>query len=164
MLQVYTSVQRSRATRTQRAPEHADQHERAKSDAERPGEDGPPPSGSALRSSAISDRCRLHAMLGVVYGTTSEHLRQILAGFESTLRERPGIWPDDMIVRFTQFGQSSLDIEVMAWFKTSDVAQFRLWRQEVLIALMETVERAKSSFAFPTRTVHVVGGAAPATA
>lgn len=117
-----------------------------------------------IETYASRDRCRLHAMLGLVYSTTSEQLRQILAGWERTLREHPGIWPDDMIVRFTQFGQSSLDIEVMAWFKTSDFNQFRVWRQEVLIAFMETVEQAKSSFAFPTRTVHLVGGAAPATA
>lgn len=117
-----------------------------------------------IETYASRDRCRLHAMLGVVYGTTSEQLRQILAGFESTLRAHPGIWPDDLIVRFTQFGQSSLDIEVMAWFKTSDFNQFRAWREEILIAFMETVEQAKSSFAFPTRTVHLVGGAAPATA
>jgi MscS family membrane protein len=51
----------------------------------------------------------------------------------------------------------------MAWFKTSDFNQFRVWRQDILIAFMETVEQAKSSFAFPTRTVHLVGGAAPAT-
>ena len=117
-----------------------------------------------IETYASRDRCRLHAMLGVVYGTTSEQLREILAGFERTLRAHPAIWQDDMIVRFTQFGESSLDIEVMAWFKTSDFNQFRAWRQEILIAFMEIVEQAKSSFAFPTRTVHLVGGAAPATA
>jgi MscS family membrane protein len=113
---------------------------------------------------AVRDRCRLATTIGLVYGTTAEQLREILAGFERTLRAHPGIWPDDMIVRFTSFGESSLDVEVMAWFKTTDFNQFRLWRQDVLIAFMEIVEQAKSSFAFPTRTVHLVGAAAPATA
>jgi MscS family membrane protein len=117
-----------------------------------------------IETYASRDRCRLHAMIGLVYGTTSDQLREILAGFERTLRAHPAIWPDEMIVRFTQFGESSLDIEVMAWFKTSDFAQFRAWRQDILISFMEVVEQAKSSFAFPTRTVHLAGPAAATTA
>jgi MscS family membrane protein len=113
---------------------------------------------------AVRDRCRFATVIGLVYGTTAEQLREILAGFERTLRAHPHIWADDMVVRFSQFGASSLDIEVMAWFKTADFNQFRMWRQDILIAFMEIVEQAKSSFAFPTQTIHVVGAAAPATA
>jgi MscS family membrane protein len=113
---------------------------------------------------AVRDRCRLATTIGLVYDTTAGQLREILAGFERTLRAHPGIWPDAMTVRFAQFGESSLDIEVMAWFKTSDYDQFKAYRQEILISFMEIVEQAKSSFAFPTRTVHLVGAAAPATA
>jgi MscS family membrane protein len=113
---------------------------------------------------AVRDRCRLATTIGLTYGTTSDQLREILAGFERTLRAHPNIWPDDMVVKFASFGESSLDVEVMAWFKTADFNQFRAWRQDVLIAFMEIVEQAKSSFAFPTRTVHLVGPAAPATA
>jgi MscS family membrane protein len=83
-------------------------------------------------------------------------VKTILAGFERVLRAHPNIWPDDVIVRFVGFGSSSLDIEIMAWFLTSDFGQFRIWRQEVLLGFMTVVEEAKSSFAFPTRTVHLV--------
>jgi MscS family membrane protein len=60
-------------------------------------------------------------------------------------------------VRFRELAASSLDIEVMAWFTTSDWSEFQGIRQDVLLAFMEVVERAGTSFAFPTRTVHVVG-------
>ncbi len=108
-----------------------------------------------IETYAMRDRCRLHAMLGVVYGTTAAQLRTVLEGFESVLRSHPGIWPDELVVKFTSFGSSSLDIEVMAWFKTTDFPQFRVWREEVLISFMEVVEGAKTAFAFPTRTIHV---------
>jgi MscS family membrane protein len=108
-----------------------------------------------IETYAMRDRCRLHAMLGLVYGTTAAQLRTVLEGFERTLKNHPGIWPGDMVVRFTSFGSSSLDVEVMAWFKTSDFPTFRVWREEVLIAFMEVVEGANTSFAFPTRTIHV---------
>lgn len=112
---------------------------------------------------ALRDRCRMHAMISIVYGTTAEQLRAVLAGFEEVLRAHPHIWPDDVVVRFVQFGASSLDIEVMAWFKTGDFGTFRGWRQEVLLGFMEVVERAKTSFAIPARTVHLAGPQANAS-
>jgi MscS family membrane protein len=113
---------------------------------------------------APRDRCRLQTVLNIVYGTTADQLREILAGLERVLREHPGVIPEEIVVRFAQLGASSLDIDVIAMFKTSDWNQFRTWRQEVLIGFMDVVEKAKSSFAFPTRTVHVVGGGAGPTA
>jgi MscS family membrane protein len=109
-----------------------------------------------LESFAARDRLRLHAILGVVYDTKPAQMRAILKGLEQVLRDQPKIWPDTVNVRFQQFGASSLDIEIMAWFQTSDWNEFLVIRQDVLLAFMDVVEREGSSFAFPTRTVHVV--------
>jgi MscS family membrane protein len=64
-----------------------------------------------------------------------------------------------MTVRLKELGASALNIEVMAWFQTSDLAEFRTIRQEVLLQFMAVVEGAGSSFAFPTQTIHVANGA-----
>jgi MscS family membrane protein len=56
----------------------------------------------------------------------------------------------------------SIPNEVLCWFETPDFAEFRALRQQVLLGIMRIVEEAGTSFAFPTRTVHVVG--APPTA
>jgi MscS family membrane protein len=109
-----------------------------------------------IETFAPRDRCRLVTTLGLVYDTNADQLRRVLAGFERVLRAHPAIWPDDVIVRFAGFGESSLDVEVMAWFTTGDWAVFRAYRQEVLLSFMEVVEEAGSSFAFPTRTVHLI--------
>ena len=116
-----------------------------------------------LESFAARDRIRLACTLGVEYGTTAAQMRQIIAGFERVLREHPKIWPDAVIVFFTAFADSSLNIDVMAWFQTSDWNEFQAIRQEVLLSFMHVVEEAGSSFAFPTRTLHLVSDAqAPA--
>jgi MscS family membrane protein len=62
-------------------------------------------------------------------------------------------------VKFSALAASSLDVEVMAWFQTTDWGEFQLIRQEVLLRFMEVVERAGTSIAFPTRTVHLGGEA-----
>jgi len=112
-----------------------------------------------LESFTARDRLRLATVIGLVYETTATQMREVLDGFERVLRGHPKIWPDAVVVRFREFGPSSLDIEVMAWFQTADWSEFQLIRQEVLLAMMAVVEAAGSSFAFPTQTIHLGAGA-----
>lgn len=114
-----------------------------------------------LETYSARDRMRLACTLGVVYGTTVSQMREVLAGLERVLREHPKIWPDAVIVRFASFGDSSLNIDVMAWFQTQDWNEFQVMRQEVFLQFMEVVEKAGSSFAFPTHTVHMVEDRTP---
>ncbi|MFN2398175.1 MAG: hypothetical protein ABR543_05975 [Gemmatimonadaceae bacterium] len=79
----------------------------------------------------------------------------MLSGLERVLREHPKIWPDAVVVRFVGFAASSLDVQVMAWFRTSDWDEFQLIRQDILLQFMTVVENAGTSFAFPTTTVHL---------
>ena len=69
-----------------------------------------------------------------------------------------------MVVKFKEFAASSLDIEVMAWFQVPTWAEFQACRQEALLRFMQIVEEAGSSFAFPTRAVHLVQETATAQA
>ena len=110
-----------------------------------------------IETFAERDRIRLATTLTLEYGLTAAQLREVVSGVEALLRAHPKTWPDTVVVRFLAFANSSLDIEVMAWFQTTDFAEFRDIRQELLIGIMEIVERAGAGFAFPTRTVHLVG-------
>jgi MscS family membrane protein len=108
-----------------------------------------------LESYAARDRLRLATSVGLVYETTATQMREVLAGFERVLRAHPKIWPDAVVVRFGELAASSLNIDVMAWFLTSDWGEFQAIREQVLLQFMEVVESAGTSFAFPTSTVHV---------
>jgi MscS family membrane protein len=105
---------------------------------------------------AVRDRIRLLANLGLAYGTTAEQMRAVLAGIEAALRRHPKLWPEGLSIRFTEFKDSTLNVEVMAWFATADWAEFTAIRQELYLEFLAIVERAGTSFAFPTRTVHLV--------
>jgi MscS family membrane protein len=111
-----------------------------------------------LETFAARDRIRLHCVLGLAYSTRAEQMQEVLTGLERVLREHPLIWPDSINVRFVALAESSLNIEVMAWFQTADWNEFQTIRQEVLLRFMQVVEQAGASFAFPTRTVRVVPG------
>jgi MscS family membrane protein len=108
-----------------------------------------------IETYAARDRCRMHMTIGLVYATTATQLRAVLDGFESTLRAHPAIWPDDVIVKLVNFGDSALEIEVMTWFVTTDYGQFRGYKQEVLLGFIDVIEAAGTELAFPTRTLHL---------
>lgn len=114
-----------------------------------------------IETYTLRDRIRLHTVLNLVYDTTAAQMKQILAGLEEVLRKHPAIWTEEITVRFLQLGDSSLDIEIMAWFQTTDFMKFKEMRQDVLLGFMQVVEDAGSSFAYPTRTVHIVGATNP---
>jgi MscS family membrane protein len=111
-----------------------------------------------LETFAARDRIRLFANLGLVYSTTETQMREVIAGVRRVLEQHPKIWPEGIAVRFSAFQDSSLNLEVMAWFRTSDWNEFCDIRTEVFLRFLEVVERAGTSFAFPTRTVHLATG------
>jgi MscS family membrane protein len=116
---------------------------------------------SRIESYTARDRLRLATVVGLVYGTTEAQLREVLDGFQRVLRGQPKLWPDHVVVLLRGLGASSLDIEVTAWFQTEDYGEFQTIRQEVLLQFLRVVERAGTSLAFPTQTLHVVGSAPP---
>jgi MscS family membrane protein len=106
---------------------------------------------------AARDRIRLLLNLGLAYGTTASQMRAVLRDVEAALRAHPKLWTSDgPSVRFTALGDSTLNVEVVAWFATKDWAEFTAIRQDLFLVFMEIVERSGTRFAFPTRTVHLV--------
>ncbi|MBC7978269.1 MAG: mechanosensitive ion channel family protein, partial [Myxococcales bacterium] len=116
-------------------------------------------SNQRIESYTVRDRLRLATTIGLVRETTALQLRSVLAALEAILRRHAKIWPDSVVVRFKELASSSLDIEIMAWFQTSDWAEFQGIRQDVLLDFMAAIEAAGSAIAFPTRTVHLTSPA-----
>ena len=46
-------------------------------------------------------------------------------------------------------------MEITAWFVTTDAAEFTQLREAVLLDLLEVVEKAGASLAYPTRTLRL---------
>jgi MscS family membrane protein len=109
----------------------------------------------------LRDRCRLHALLVVPYATTSAQLREILGGIEQRLRADPGTFQDELVVKLVKLGDSGFELEVQTWFTSSDFGAFRGWRQEMLLAFVDVVERAGTRLAHPTRALQLEPTSSP---
>lgn len=99
------------------------------------------------------ERIRFRTVVGLEYGTSAETMRAVRDGIEFVIRAHPKTWQDRVVVRFFEFGSYSLNIEVFGWVQTTDADEFRRVREELLLSVMEVVERHGAKFAFPTQTV-----------
>ncbi|HTN52225.1 MAG TPA: mechanosensitive ion channel family protein [Anaeromyxobacter sp.] len=110
-------------------------------------------------SYAARDRFRLLANLSLSYATTAAQMRAVIGGIRAVLAGHPKIAPGDVLVRFTEFKDWSLNLEVMAWFRTADWNEFCEVRTEVYLRFLEVVEQAGTAIALPTQTVRLETGA-----
>jgi MscS family membrane protein len=111
-----------------------------------------------VESFAGRDRIRFVCVLSLTRATSAAAVREVLLGARTLLQDHPRVWPE-MSVAFARLGDSSLDLEITAWFVTTDSAEFIQLREDVLLGLLEIVEKAGSSLAYPTRTVRLDTGA-----
>lgn len=103
---------------------------------------------------------RVKQYIGVTYESTPEQMEQLVEDIRALLREDEGVQQDFILVNFTDFGGSSLDILVyyftrsIAWLEHMDV------RQRINLKIMGAVEARGMSVAFPTRTLYLDGDVA----
>ena len=99
------------------------------------------------------DRRRVSFTFGVTYDTKLKMMQkippmvgEIISSIESVELDR---------VHFTEFGDSSLNFEVVYHIAGSDFAIYRDIQQKINLDIMTAFEKNKIDFAFPSRTVYL---------
>ena len=106
---------------------------------------------------SVCDRFLLDNTLGLRYETTDDQLRFVLAELRELLHAHPKTihTADDPIrVRFTGFGEYSLDISVRAYIRTTGYNEFLAIQEDILLRFMKIITQAGTDFAFPSRTLY----------
>lgn len=91
--------------------------------------------------------------IGITYDTPPHKVQQALDILEKVFREHP--MTSDVIVSFTQFADSSLNLRVIHWWKGTDYKAYMAGIRELNLRIKERFDSAGLSFAFPTRTLYV---------
>jgi MscS family membrane protein len=114
---------------------------------------------SVTNFSAMTHR-RIYWIIGVLYRTTVEQLREIRDGIEQyILNEEDFAKPPEVptFVRIDRFNDSSIDIMVYCFTKTTVWGDWLAIKEKLAYRIKEIVEGAGTSFAFPSRSVYVEG-------
>lgn len=100
---------------------------------------------------------RVKFNVGLVYGTKAEVMKKISERIRKFLLDNPHT-SNDVQVRFSEFGSSSLDILILYYIDTMDFDLYLQYKEEINYTIMEIVEEEGSDFAFPTQTIHLQKG------
>lgn len=106
---------------------------------------------------AMSHR-RIYWKIGVEYRTTAEQLREIREGIEAYLLDSEDFaHPPEVptFVRIDQFSDSSIDIMVYCFTRTTVWGEWLKIKEELAFRIKDIVEGAGTGFAFPSQSLYV---------
>lgn len=101
------------------------------------------------------DKILFNPTLAIRCETSPDQLRYLLAEFRRLLYEHARIEPESARIRFAGIDSSALNLEIFSYILTRDFAEFTAIREDVLLRILEIVEKSGSGFAFPSSTVYM---------
>lgn len=109
---------------------------------------------SIENSSRMSNR-QIKTRVGIRYYDASK-IEPIQKNIEEMIRNHPDIDTQKMLmVRFDEFGPSSLNLLIHCFTKTINKADSLLTQQDIYLKSIKIIESYNAQCAFPTTTVHV---------
>jgi len=101
-------------------------------------------------------RIRFH--VGLIYQTTPEKILAIRKDIEEYIEKNKNLVDakdQPSTIRVTNFNDSSIDMLVNCFTKSTQWHDFCVAREELLLEIIEIVKRNGSDFAYPTQTIHL---------
>lgn len=108
-----------------------------------------------LENFAARDRIRFVTTLGLRYETTPDQMRWVLAELRRLLLSHPRVLPDPARVRFTGYGDYSLNLEIFAYVSSTDFNEYLSIQEDLLLRIMDIVSASGTGFAFPSNTTYL---------
>jgi len=93
------------------------------------------------------DRFRVYTTLGLAPTTDAATLRAVLAEVRQLLEAHPKAHGDAPWVSLLRVGATSIEVEVAAWFRTTEYEEFLAIRSEVLLGCLDVIERHRAQLA-----------------
>ena len=101
-------------------------------------------------------RIRFH--VGLLYSTSPDTIMKIRKDIESYIEKNKNLVNSNEIrstIRVTNFNDSSIDMLINCFTKSTKWQDFCIAREELILEIMKIVQKNGSDFAFPTRTIHL---------
>ena len=101
------------------------------------------------------DKRRLKFTLGVTYASSISQMKAFISKIKEHLIEREDIQTDTVVVNFSDFGASSLDILVYCFTVSPDWGAFLETQESMKLKIMEIAEELGIGFAFPSQSIYM---------
>lgn len=98
---------------------------------------------------------RVFFNLGVTYTTPKDKLEACVEQIRTLITEHKEVHPEFIEVRFDKYNDSSLDILIYFYTKTTAWIKYLEVKEEINYRIMEILDREGVSVAFPSRSIYV---------
>jgi MscS family membrane protein len=108
-----------------------------------------------LETLSARDRFLFHPVVGVRYETTPLQLQSFMTSVRTLLDEHANVDSVSVRVRFVKFGASSLDVDIFAYVFAPDWNNFLEIQEELLLGIMDMVQKEGAGIALPSQTLYL---------
>jgi MscS family membrane protein len=91
--------------------------------------------------------------IGITYDTSAQKVKRALEILDDVYRKHP--MTQDLIIGFNKFADSSLNLNVTHWWKSTDHRAYVAGMQELHLTVKQRFDAEGIEFAFPTQTLYV---------
>lgn len=99
-------------------------------------------------------RRRVTFNLGVMYSTPSEKIERCVSRIKELLQNDSEIHPQTIFVSFDKFNDSSLDVFIYFFTKTTIWGEYLRVKEKINFAIMKILEEERVQIAFPSTSVY----------
>ncbi len=92
--------------------------------------------------------------IGLTYSTTRPQMERIIVKLKEVMSADEDVDSERVLVCFNGFGDSSLNILIHCFVRTSDIWKWHVIRERLLFKTMTVVQEEGASFAFPSQSVY----------
>ena len=103
--------------------------------------------GDILDNYSVRERIWYHPKLILRYDSTPKQLNQVLAAVREMLEKHERVIDDPARVRLTGFGREGFELDVYAYVRTSDYAEFLEIAEELNLGIINIVAKSGTHFA-----------------
>jgi len=99
---------------------------------------------------------RIKMTIGLTYDTTQEQMKAVIDDLRNLIASHPDVAQNQtQITHFRDFNASDLGILIYFYVQTTDWKKYLDIRQDINLAIMETVKRHNAGFAFPSQSIYI---------
>lgn len=109
----------------------------------------------AIKNWSKMGKRQISFRLGLTYDTPKDKLERTVQRIDALLKDHPDIHPETIIVTFDQYNESSLDIFLYFFTKTTSYQDYMKVKEDINFRIFDIIEEEGVSFAFPSRTLYI---------
>ncbi len=110
-------------------------------------------SNASIINYAVLTKRLFDVKVGLLYSTQNTVINKCEEEIKNYLIEREDVENETIRVRFIEYGESSLNLEVRCYIDTLDIEEFYKITEEINYKIKEIIENNKTEFAYDTKSI-----------